>query len=198
MNKTIVLVFSLLWLAAAASAGPLYRWVDEQGRVQYTDTPPPPGAKNVQQKKLTSSVIEASELPYSAQQAIKNFPVTLFSSDCGPGCTRARQLLDGRGIPFSQKDVTDANVQLTLKQLTGGELVVPVLQVGGTVLKGFEEGQWHSTLDAAGYPRTVAVPRPRSRQPAVVPAKPAEPAAEAPAEAPPAGAAPPAEAPASQ
>ena len=34
-------VVLLLLLAAAQAHAQQYRWVDEKGRVQYTDTPPP-------------------------------------------------------------------------------------------------------------------------------------------------------------
>ncbi len=44
-----------LWLASAATAGSaqLYKWVDEQGRVHYSDTVPPAAAS--QQRELKSS-----------------------------------------------------------------------------------------------------------------------------------------------
>ena len=41
-----------------------------------------------------------------------------------------------------------------LKKATGGDEVVPVLQVGRRALRGFEEGQWNAALDNAGYPKT--------------------------------------------
>ncbi len=45
-----------------------------------------------------------------------------------------------------------------LKKATGGDEVVPVIQVGRQVLRGFEEGQWNAALDDAGYPKTALVP----------------------------------------
>lgn len=39
--KKISLSCLLLCLPLLASAGPMYRWVDENGRVHYTQTPPP-------------------------------------------------------------------------------------------------------------------------------------------------------------
>lgn len=43
MTKSVLLAV-LLVFAAAASAQ-MYRWVDKDGRVHYTATPPPPGVK---------------------------------------------------------------------------------------------------------------------------------------------------------
>ena len=34
-----------------AAAQQMYRWTDENGRTHITDTPPPPGAKNVRKVK---------------------------------------------------------------------------------------------------------------------------------------------------
>src|SRR3954471_14664939 len=80
--------------AAAVDAQQLYRWVDKDGRVHYSEQPPPKdSAKSVEQRKLGGSVIE-SAMPFALQQAIKNYPVTLYTSPtCKQGCTEARDLL---------------------------------------------------------------------------------------------------------
>ncbi|HET9680217.1 MAG TPA: DUF4124 domain-containing protein [Gammaproteobacteria bacterium] len=41
MNKTIVLSLLALALLATPLAAQVYRWVDENGKVHYTDSPPP-------------------------------------------------------------------------------------------------------------------------------------------------------------
>lgn len=43
-------------LATATVAAQVYKWVDKDGQVQYTDTPPPPGAAKVEAKKINSTV----------------------------------------------------------------------------------------------------------------------------------------------
>lgn len=176
------LLFPVLMLACVAAQADLYRWVDADGKVQYSDHLPPANIKQVEQKKAGGGKASDAPLPYALQQAVKNFPVTLYSSTCGTACTQAHALLAKRGIPYSEMDATDPAVQEELKKLTGGAIEVPVLKVGRDVARGFEEGRWNTSLDAAGYPQTALIP-PRP------PTKPAKPAASAP---PPA--APPAEA----
>ena len=61
-------------MAADASAT-LYRYVDPNGRVVYSDQPPPVSAKDVQPKSLPDNVIDTDPLPLAAEQAAKNFPV---------------------------------------------------------------------------------------------------------------------------
>ena len=39
-------------LATATVAAQVYKWVDKDGQVQFTDTPPPPGATKSEAKKV--------------------------------------------------------------------------------------------------------------------------------------------------
>jgi glutaredoxin len=183
--KLRILICVLLLSAGASLAGNLFRWVDSDGTVHYSDQPPPPSAKGVQEKKLGTSVIEGSP-SYALQQAVKNFPITLFANDCGVGCTKARELLNKRGVPFTEKNPLQPENANELKKIAG-DLVVPVLVVGNTQpLKGFEESAWNSALDIASYPRTTtttpepvkATKQPAAKEPAPssTPATPAQPA----------------------
>lgn len=158
------LILALLLSAASGSllAAQLYRWVDENGRVEWRDTPPPPNAKQVERRNVGGSTIETSSLPYSVQQAARNFPVTLWNAPCGAPCDQARAHLARRGVPYTEKD-PQADVE-AFKKLTGG-LGVPVLYVGSNRIKGYLESEWDAALDVAGYPRTAppgVKPRPRA------------------------------------
>ncbi len=159
MKRSLLAVIVLI-LAAPLVQAQIYRWVDETGKVHYGDQPPPAG-KNVQRKNLGASVVEG-DVPYAVRQAMRNFPVVLYSAPCGAPCGNAKQLLTRRGISFTEQDATDPTVQETLRKFTGGELSVPLLLVGKTPVVGFEESRWHSALDAAGYPRTAPPARPAS------------------------------------
>ena len=182
MTRTVILLallMSALMSAIPAQAAQLYRWVDDKGRVEWRDTPPPATAKKVEKRTVGGSVIETSTLPYSVQQAVRNFPITLYTSNCGEGCDKARAHLVKRGIPFTQKNPQDDVA--AYKKLTNGSMEVPLLFVGNDRLRGYESGAWDTTLDAAGYPRQP-VPGYAPPKPAVAPAaKPPAPQAAAPA-----------------
>lgn len=142
--------------ALAAAQQQLFRYIDKDGRVVYTDTAPPADARSVQQKKLGGNFIETSEMPYALQYAQQRNPVTLYAGQCGPLCDQARALLNRRGVPHREVDVSQPGELEKLKQLTG-DAQVPVLVVGSAhTLKGFEEGGWQAVLDQAGYPKTPA------------------------------------------
>ena len=71
--------FALLALASFAAQAQLYRWTDAQGRTHVTDTPPPSGAKGVQKRSSSAPAAESSAEPYALRQAVKDFPVTLYT-----------------------------------------------------------------------------------------------------------------------
>ena len=153
---TALLAAALLLPALAHAQANVYRWVDKDGKVHYSDTPPPEPQKSLTQKRVGGGYAESSQLPYATQIAMQKSPVTLFTgADCGDPCKQGRDLLSKRGIPFSERDAQgNADDAEALKKLVGA-LEVPLLTVGAAKVKGFEEGAWHSALDGAGYPRTA-------------------------------------------
>ena len=61
--KRAALALATLALALAlAGAQAVYRWVDKNGKVHYSDQPPPEEVKNVQQKKLGGGTVEVSDM----------------------------------------------------------------------------------------------------------------------------------------
>jgi glutaredoxin len=157
MLRLLTITALVLLACPTVQAQQMYRWVDKDGRVTYSQNPPPAGAaKSVQPKTLGSSVVESSTLPYAAQVAAKNFPVTLYATpDCGPPCDDGRASLQKRGIPFKEVSVADAKGFEMLKNLTGGKTQVPVLQIGSRMLQGFEPAAWKSNFDEVGYPSSI-------------------------------------------
>ena len=173
-SRTIALcAFAMLALPLVAGAQTnVYRWVDKDGKVHFSDAPPPEDAKDASQRRIGGGAAEDTQLPYATQLAVKRNPVTLYTgTDCGDPCSRGRELLARRGVPFTERDAqNNAADQEALKQLIG-TLDVPVLVVGAAKTKGYEESQWQAALDSAGYPRT----RLPGQAPLRVPAAPAAP-----------------------
>lgn len=153
-----------LAFACATQAQQLYRWVDKDGRVTYSQTPPPPSAaaKPAQARDLRGSVVEGADMPFATRQAAKDFPVVLYTSpDCGPMCRDARDSLAKRGIPFREVSVADEKTAAELKTATG-KATVPTLTVGRDSMAGFDPEAWKSALDTAGYPANAGAQPPRA------------------------------------
>jgi len=176
--RAYLIVATALGIAYGSAAGQAYRWVDDQGRVHYTQTPPPPQAKGVQRKDFRSGAPGTAELPYATQLAAKNYPVTLYTQpDCGPPCDEARALLLKRGVPFREVSALSQKEFDEVKQISGKE-GVPLLVVGSLFQRGFDEARFNSLLDTAGYP--AAAPRVQTEAARKSPSAAAPPSAQAP------------------
>jgi glutaredoxin len=156
MSRARLAVTIVIALAATSALAQLYRWTDEKGRVHITDTPPPSTAKDVQKKGATSSG-PATQMPYELSQALKEFPVTLYSApNCKDLCSRARELLNKRGVPFKEIQVFDERTNEQLK--AAGAKGVPALVVGRSVHEGYDAAAYNDLLDSARYPKPGVLP----------------------------------------
>lgn len=190
-----LIALSLLGLVLSAQAQGVYRIVGPDGKVTFSDQPPPANtsAQPVGSATRGSAASANAQLPFELRQIVNRFPVTLYAGpDCAP-CNSGRSLLESRGIPFTEKTVTTANDAEALKRLSG-DSSLPLLTVGSQQIKGYSSTEWSRYLDVAGYPMKSALPsgyRRPSASPLVdavaapTPSSPAAPAqAASPAEAP--------------
>jgi glutaredoxin len=167
-------------LAAGAAHAQSYKWTDKDGKVNFTDTPPPPGARNVQKRAAAPGPAESGQGSFDLQLATKNFPVVLYTSDaCGP-CNDARDLLTKRGVPFREVQVGTAETRAELQKVSG-ELDVPVMTVGKDVQRGYEQNMYHTALDTAGYPKAPVpgTPQQTAAKPGATPIAPPQATAQA-------------------
>lgn len=150
--RAYLIAAAAFWIACSDAAGQAYRWVDDQGRVHYTQTPPPPGASEVQRKNFRPGPSASVDLPYATQVAAKNYPVTLYTQpDCGSPCDQARTSLVKRAVPFREVSVLGQKEIDEMKRVSGRE-ELPLLVVGSQFQIGFQENAINSLLDTAGYP----------------------------------------------
>ncbi|MCU0924987.1 MAG: glutaredoxin family protein [Hydrogenophaga sp.] len=155
-------------LATVATAQGVYRIVGPDGRVTYSDQPPPSGA-TVRQAGAAAGAGSAggAALPFELRQVANRFPVTLYtSSDCAP-CNSGRNLLNARGIPYAERTVNTFEDTEALKRVSG-ESSLPFLTIGGQQIKGYSDSEWTQFLDAAGYPKQSQLPA-SYRRPAATP-----------------------------
>jgi glutaredoxin len=155
------------WFAAAAMvalgvaalpAHALFKVVGPDGKVTYTDRPPPAAeGRATTVNRDGSSASTDTSLPYALRQIMAKFPVTIYTASKCEACDMGRNLLQRRGIPFAERAATTDEDREAWDKLVGGQ-EAPVLKVGGQVLRGFSATQWDETLDTAGYSRTSQLP----------------------------------------
>lgn len=173
-----------------AAAQTVYRNVGPDGRVTFSDRPSnqaaaasgtgdaaPAASAQTSGDTASSQTGNAasSALPYALRQTVSRFPVVVYTAkECTP-CESARQLLQSRGIPYSERTVqTDADAA-ALRKISGQDSL-PFATVGKQHLVGFSASEWTQYLNAAGYPANSQLPAQYTRpapQPLTTP-KPAE------------------------
>lgn len=156
-RSCLALALALAALPPLVQAQQIYRSVTPDGRVVFSDVPPPDAKPPAAGGGASDAAARNPALPFALREVTNRFPVTLYTGpDCAP-CNSGRALLAGRGIPYSEATVTtDADAQ-ALQRLSG-ERSLPLLTIGSQHVKGFSSTEWHQYLDAAGYPKTSALP----------------------------------------
>jgi glutaredoxin len=164
-----------LTLLAASLYSPLshaqqvYRIVGPDGKVTFSDQPPP-AASNAKVNAATpggGGAAASAGLPFELRQVAAKYPVTLYTGEnCGP-CGAARSMLTSRGVPFSERTVT-TNDDIQALQRLSGDATLPFATIGSQQLKGFSDAEWTQFLNAAGYPATSTLPA-SYRRPAATP-----------------------------
>ena len=156
-SLAIKLIASQAIITLASSqlyAQQVFKSVDKQGRVTYSEVPPLPGSGD----KLTGESASNAALPYSLQQVVSRYPVTLYTAEnCAP-CISARLMLTQRGVPFTERTVS-SNEDIDAYKKLNGDTSLPLATIAGQQLKGYEETEWTKYLDAAGYPKSSTLPR---------------------------------------
>jgi glutaredoxin len=141
---SLLLVGALL-VCAEAPANQVYRWLDDTGKVHFSDRPPVGnGAGDIEVKSYRGSP-EISAVPTESVSA----QVTMFTTSWCGYCKRARAYLNKMGIPFVEYDVERDEIgKREYKKLNGRG--VPVILVGNQRMNGFSAPSLEKLLRNAG------------------------------------------------
>lgn len=147
------LVFSLY----GTSTAEMYRWVDENGDTQITNTPPPQNLKSSEEVKIYRERPEETQSPDPTpvvkkneskppMVTKKNHEVILYGTSWCPYCRKARDFFTSRGIDFTDYDIEkDKEAAIRKKELDprGG---VPFAIINGRSVRGFSESAYERAL----------------------------------------------------
>jgi len=134
-------------LAGSASAG-IYRWVDADGRIVYSDSPPKNGG--TKPVKLETGVVAPTAPPEPKAAAVQGERVKLYTTTWCGYCKKARAYLKSRNIPFEDIDVETTDRGRREYREIGGN-GVPVIFVGERRMDGYDQGGLQAMLKAAGW-----------------------------------------------
>lgn len=121
-------------LACPAFAG-VYKWTDAQGRIQYSDSPPP----TVQATKLR---LQTYTGPAQVSRAAgTDGGVTLYTTEWCGVCKTAKAFMKQNGVPFREWDVEKTEYgAIKFRQLGGSG--VPLITVGQEKMMGFDAARF--------------------------------------------------------
>ncbi len=133
--RWILLIFLV---SASVSAGEIYRWTDEQGKVQFGDRPP----THIEKKpvKLRINTYTHSEIivpPASNRpKTRRNKKVVMYSAEWCGICKEAGAYFREHGIRFTEYDIDKSEKgKQGFKALKGRG--VPIILVGKARMNGF-------------------------------------------------------------
>jgi glutaredoxin len=128
-------IFPLAMLFACPAAAGVYKWTDAQGRVHYSDAPPPAA-------KTTQLRLQTYAGPAQVGRVVgADSRVTLYTTEWCGVCKRAKAFMQQNGVPFREWDVEKTEYgAIKFRQLGGTG--VPLITVGTEKMTGF---------DAAGF-----------------------------------------------
>ena len=160
MRLTFFAVFmAILVLCATDSNAAIYKWIDNDGTVHFTDSPPPADANanvvNPEPNRLEGYGKASGRNPMQNKQtpvakksvAINDLPIVeLFvTSWCGY-CKKAEAYFNKRNIPFVkydiEKDQKAARRKSSLTQSRG----VPFVLIGDVGIPGYSEAAFDKAL----------------------------------------------------
>jgi glutaredoxin len=140
-------------LASIPASAQIHRWVDADGRVQYSDKPPP-GVKSAPVEARINSyggtpVVSGTAAP--AAKAEQSRPeIKMFATDWCPHCRRAQAFFAKQGIRYTHIDIEKSEAGRAEYRSLGGR-GVPLIVVGEQRMSGFGEERLAQMLRAAGY-----------------------------------------------
>jgi glutaredoxin-like YruB-family protein len=137
----------------------VYKYIDDQGVVNYTDDirkvpkkyrklahHPMGGSYTIYKASPVDDLIEKYDIdadnyknaPAKENVGVAGGPVVLYSTSWCPYCKRARAYLEQHGVKFQEKDVGQSRAALEeMLKKSGGARGVPVIDVGGKIIRGF-------------------------------------------------------------
>ena len=128
------LVFVLLLLSAYSSHGAIYKWVDENGKVHFTDNPP--DDTQTEEVELQINTYTSVEIKPLVERLGKKDKVVIYSTTWCHTCDKAKHYFRKNNIPYVSYDVEKTRVgKMDFKLLRGKS--VPIIIVGNKRMNGF-------------------------------------------------------------
>ena len=138
MSKKIVLALLIIGMCHAEAE--IYKWIGQDGQVQFGDRPPAEARQGAEPVKLRINTYEAPEIIYTApiekESKARRKRVVMYSAEWCGVCKRAERYFKKNKIPFREYDVEKSEKgRKEYKKLQGQG--VPIILIGKSRMNGF-------------------------------------------------------------
>lgn len=131
------LALLLLMITTLTAASEIYRWVDDQGKVHFSDQAPKEHQSESLELKINtyeSVTYESLDIPLPESTRAKK--VIMYSAVWCGVCATAKRYFDRNGIPYTEYDIeTSQQGREGFERLNGKG--VPIILVGNRRMNGF-------------------------------------------------------------
>ena len=105
-------------------------------------------------KKKTELKLKNSKVKTSSKKSTKSSPkissgkrrVIVYSTKTCPWCKKVKEFLKANKVSFTNKDVGSSKKSADEMMKKSGQMGVPVTDINGTIIVGFNEGKLKSAL----------------------------------------------------
>ena len=144
-----------------AQVGKLYKWVDEDGKISYQDTPPPNEAKVLDSdvlKDLKTTEAPVRELRRASDEdplLDGSQPVMVYTAENCKPCQSVILFLTQKEVPFIERDIRDDRRARERLAKLSKQISVPSLFIGTRIVQGHSKPEITAALKQAGYLKNV-------------------------------------------
>jgi glutaredoxin len=146
--------------------GQIYQYTDKKGNLIFSDKPP--ADSNAKEKRLKEEGVywsNQSEDDYASNNESKESPSTparvekrnrdygrvtavMYMTDWCGYCKQAGQYIRSLGAGLIEYNIErDPSKKDEMKRISGGSSAVPLIDIDGTIIRGFSQGAIRSALD---------------------------------------------------
>ena len=158
MRMTFVVLLLVFVYATTPALSQIYRWVDKNGRVSFSDTPPTGIGEVVEVE--TTTTFKSSGLPTTETGNSNNIKakkstlsalpesnkVDLYVTGWCPYCKKAEIFFKSRNIKASIYDIEKDKQAYMRKQKLDGKKGVPFAVINGNKIHGYNENLYLQAL----------------------------------------------------
>ena len=147
LYRALIAIVVAVCLLVPVAYAQIYKWVDESGKVHFSDKKPDEGLSEqveVQVNSIDTISISASDFLERRERR----KVVMYSAAWCGYCKKARRYFQQQGIPFKEYDIEESRKgQRDYAKLNGTG--VPIIFVGQKRMQGFRAERFQAIYDQA-------------------------------------------------